>query len=250
MAPPAAVVRVAGIDIGLRNIAVCIMEDGVVVFLDREDLFDGEAVAMSKVHDAAYAWVWRHAARLLACDAIAVEEQYYSSGGKSSMSSMLLIAQATIMSVLRPTAQLVLPMTVKRHFGTVTNGGHRINKAAAVGRVDEIYGETLLRRPPGSAGTRFRRLHDMADSVLLARYMHDQVLRRPVNFLASAVAVHPLVAVLQHERHAGQPGCTDQVCDRPDGGGGSGVSGKRPRDEGEELGVAADDQHQPKVPRC
>jgi len=171
--------RILAVDIGLRNFAWCIMDEHFDVHgLGKQDLFDGENISMDNVCDAVLRWIRDNEDVHHDCETVVIEKQYFTPSSRAAISTMLLLAQTTLYAAFRGRSVLVPPKAVKGFFGTGT-GRHKTNKAAAVRKVNELFGASLLDEHRAAAANK---LDDLADALLLARWWchHHQKSDPPV----------------------------------------------------------------------
>ena len=154
---------ILAIDPGLRNLAWCLMENGVVKDINRTDIFCGELIQSYTAFDAISAFCDRIDHIFQRADMVVIERQFVDN--KIKLSSCLSIVQTVLQCRSYKRHMLVHAGTIKKFFRT-HRGTHKLNKIAAVERATE-YAPCMF----GSMGGK---LDDLADAFLLALYAHIQ----------------------------------------------------------------------------
>ena len=117
---------VCGIDVGIKNLAVCIREreTGEIVYLERIDLFDGKRTEPKHIIYCAEQYFRANNIFKSVCLCI-IENQMQQTMHKVAYALEALFAQFC-------RAHSVHPVKIKNHFGTRKLKGYKQNKNAAV----------------------------------------------------------------------------------------------------------------------
>ena len=154
---------VLAIDPGLRNLAWCVMDNGVVKDIHRTDIFCGELIQGYSAFEAISAFCDRIEPLLTQADMVVIERQFVDN--KIKLSWCLSIVQTVLQCRSYKKHMLVHAGTIKKFFRT-HRGSHKLNKIAAVKRATK-YAPDMFRLMGG-------KLDDLADAFLLAYYAHLQ----------------------------------------------------------------------------
>ena len=153
---------ILAIDVGIRNIAHCAMENGRVVAWANEPLCDGNYAPADTVRHV-MAYVRRHKSLLDAADKVVIERQ---------MRVNMRVVEAALHALFYDKCAVVHARSVKQRYG-LCKRNYRLNKQAAVRFV-----ETLLAERPECPWTvhfdRSRKQDDLADAYVMALFFSEQ----------------------------------------------------------------------------
>ena len=155
--------KILAIDPGLQNLAWCYSENGVVVDMNRADIFHGNPINICDTFTQITAWCDKHQEMIDRADVVAIEKQFVDS--KLRLSCCLNTVQVVLQCRAYRHHMLVHAGTIKRIFGT-NRGNHRENKQAAIKKATEIN-PTMFANQSG-------KLDDMCDAFLIAQYIWTQ----------------------------------------------------------------------------
>jgi hypothetical protein len=150
---------IVGIDVGIRNLAMCALEDGKPVEWCNEGIVDGKYEPCKNV-EYVMAFVQRHKALLQRADHIVIERQ---------LRANMRVIEAILHTLHWGKCSVVHARSVKARYG-LARRDYRKNKQAAV--------EFVLKHAPECPLTHFfrncRKRDDLADSYLLALFYSEQ----------------------------------------------------------------------------
>ena len=153
---------ILAIDVGIRNIAHCAMENGRVVAWANEPLCDGNYAPADTVRHV-MAYVRRHKSLLDAADKVVIERQ---------MRVNMRVVEAALHALFYDKCAVVHARSVKQRYG-LCKRNYRLNKQAAVRFV-----ETLLAERPECPWTLHfdasRKRDDLADAYVMALFFSEQ----------------------------------------------------------------------------
>jgi len=152
--------KVLGIDPGLRNLAYCFMEDGVVKYLDKADIFEGRDIVVKETFDCTIKFMESIQDLVDSADVVLVEKQFVDN--KLALSTSLLVIQTVIQTLCRTKCVVVHALAIKRIYGTST-GEYRSNKQAAIKKALEIFPEITSMFPK-------KKIDDISDAFLLTHF--------------------------------------------------------------------------------
>ena len=160
--------KILAIDPGLRNLALCVMDNGMVEQIRRVDIFGGATIRSCDAFEAISSFCDRNQSLFDSVELVVIERQFFDS--KIKLSTCLCIIQTVLQCRALKNHTLVHAATIKKCFGTHAHS-HRTNKQAAVQKACEI--DPLLFQETSG------KLDDLADAYLLAvyanRYLHKFV---------------------------------------------------------------------------
>ena len=188
---------VCGIDIGIKNLAVCVTESATnsIVYLKRIDLFDGNRPEPKQIIYCAEQY-FRANDIFKSVRLCIIENQMQQTMHKVAYALEALFAQFC-------RAHSVHPVKIKNHFGTRKLKGYKQNKNAAVEWIranlvganlalfNEVDGKNddvsrIMRGVTALSNILFinKKTTQVADSIMLAQYgiEHYNVLIRPPEF--------------------------------------------------------------------
>lgn len=149
---------IVGIDVGIRNLALCALRDGVPEQWVNEPLVEGRYEPTRNVEYCMH-FVQKHARLLAAADHVVIERQ---------LRANMRCIEAVLHALHWGKCSIVHARTVKARYG-LSRRDYRQNKQAAV--------EYVLRHAPPCAATerfqRCRKRDDLADAFLLALFYSE-----------------------------------------------------------------------------
>jgi Holliday junction resolvasome RuvABC endonuclease subunit len=152
---------VLAFDPGLRNLAWCLMDNGVVRDIDRADIFTGGTIQQCDAFNSISSFCDRMASAFAMADLVVIERQFIDN--KIRLSGCLSVVQTVLQCQSYGKHVLVHASTIKKTFAT-HRGTHKLNKVAAV--------ECAKRLNPALFASMCGKLDDLADAFLLAWYAH------------------------------------------------------------------------------
>ena len=150
---------ILAIDPGLRNLAWCLTENGVVKDINKADIFCGNAIQTCDAFHAISHFCDRMSIHFEAADLVVIERQFVDN--KIKLSSCLSIVQTVLQCRSYGKHVLVHAATIKKVFST-HRGTHKLNKLAAVEQATALN-PLLFNSLSG-------KVDDLADAFLLAWY--------------------------------------------------------------------------------
>jgi hypothetical protein len=154
---------VVAVDVGIRNISYCAIEDGRIIEWANEPLcLDVKYEPASNVH-LVRAFVDKHEELFALADHVVVEKQ---------LRANMRIIEALLHLSYYDKCKIVHARSVKAAFG-ISRGDYRLNKAAAVTYVSRRL--ALIDDPWKARFEECRKQDDLADSYLLAHFFGSRV---------------------------------------------------------------------------
>lgn len=155
--------KILAIDPSLRNLAWCYTVNGVIVDMNRADIFHGNPINICDTFAQIAAWCDKHQPMIDEAQIVAIERQFVDS--KLRLSCCLNTVQVVLQCRAYKHHMLVHAGTIKRIYG-INRGNHRENKQAAVRKAAELNPTAFLNQSG--------KLDDMCDAFLIANYIWTQ----------------------------------------------------------------------------
>lgn len=196
---------ILAIDPGLRNLAYCLMENGVVKDINKVDIFGGHPIQTCDTFNCISAFCDRMANAFAFADLVVIEKQFIDN--KIKLSSCLSVVQTVLQCRSYQKNVVVHAATIKKAFQT-HRGTHKMNKLAAVERATALN--------PMLFNSLSGKMDDMADAFLLAWYAHTHL--RHVNLkytqkFPKPQASKPVIENGKHPAESGTPAGRDAAED-------------------------------------
>ena len=155
---------ILAIDPGLRNLAYCLMDNGVVKDINKVDIFGGHPIQTCDTFHCISSFCDRMANAFAFADLVVIEKQFIDN--KIKLSSCLSVVQTVLQCRSYQKNVVVHAATIKKAFQT-HRGTHKMNKLAAVERATALN--------PMLFNSLSGKMDDMADAFLLAWYAHTHL---------------------------------------------------------------------------
>jgi Poxvirus A22 protein len=152
--------RVLAIDVGIRNLAFCCLEDGCLLAWANEPLAGAEYKPTDTVHHV-MRFVEAHRQLFDSCDKLVIERQ---------MRVNMRVVEAALHALFYAKCTIVHARTIKARFG-LCKRNYQQNKAAAVACVDDLLAGNTAELAAAYRAARKR--DDLADAYLMALFFSD-----------------------------------------------------------------------------